>query len=95
MMRITPILTAFSIALFGNIALVGIGATKEKVVCRDCPFPMKVSCKAAEQPQGGGADPFPFKCNIAQKPGFRPIKTLQCEANAGVDPFPFKCAIQY
>lgn len=94
MTRLTAFSAAISIALVANIAAVGIGSTKEKLVCRDCPFPMKISCKDAEQPQGGGADPFPFKCNITQKQGFRAIKTLQCEANAGGDAFPFKCSIQ-
>lgn len=94
MTRFSAFSTAVSIALFANFGVVGVVTAKPKVFCKDCAFPLTISCKASEEPRGG-VDPFPFKCNISQRPGLRPIKSLQCEAIAGGDnPFPFQCAVK-
>lgn len=91
-MRFTLFVSALGLAIVGNMTFAGLGVSKEKAICKDCPFPMTISCKAAEQATGG--DAFPFKCKILQQHGLQPIKTLQCKAG-GDNPFPLKCAIEY
>jgi hypothetical protein len=91
-MRFTLFVSALGLAIVGNMTFAGLGSSKEKAACKDCPFPMTISCETAEQATGGD-NPFPFKCKILRQHGLRPIKTLQCKA--GGDSFPLNCAIEY
>jgi hypothetical protein len=82
-------LMAFGIAFITSPAFAGTGTAKEHTFCRDCPFPMKISCTQPEQ-VGGGDNPFPLKCQIEHKTASSPFKTLNCELTGG-DAFPYTC----
>ena len=70
---------------------VGSAMSTEKVpsLCKDCPFPMVLSCKADANSNGDV-----FYCKMQKSSRMKSMmafKTMNCEAHDPVSPFPLQC----